>query len=157
MLVDDPIAPVGLLSGPSPPMNHPRLVPPLDSPPPIPSSGTCPACGRPDALRTARTETGRHTRCRFTFEGSCTWEGIDRPFRRPRGDAMPTAFVERLGRIAERVIEECVESGDGTATARIDPQFATTLRSAIRRAAREREVQVRTTHVGDGRVEVRLA
>lgn len=138
-------------------MNVPRLVPSPDNSAPVPTSGPCPSCGRPDALRTSRTDTGRQTRCRYTFDGLCDWEGVERPFRRPRSDSMPPAFVERLGRIAARVVEECVASDDGTATAAIDPQFVTALRSAIRRAARDRHVQVRTNHAGGGRVEVRLA
>jgi len=66
---------------------------------------------------------------------------------------MPAPFVERLARIAERVVEECVERG--AATARIDPQYAESMRAAIRRVARDRDLQVRTNHVGDGRIEVR--
>jgi hypothetical protein len=137
-------------------MNLPRLVPASNDPTPISLAGPCPTCGRSDALRTARTETGRHVRCRFTFDGLCDWEGLDRPFRRPAADSMPTPFVERLARIAERVVDETVADEDGQATARIDTQYVPALRSAIRRAARDRDLQVRTTHTGDGRVEVRL-
>lgn len=79
---------------------------------------------------------------------------MDRPFRRPVADSMPSPFTERLGRIAERVVDECAESG--SATARIDIQYVTALRSAVRRVARDRDLQVRTVHVGDGRVQVRV-
>ena len=136
-------------------MNRPRLVPQAPEPAPVPVTGPCPSCGRPDALRTTRTETGRWVSCRFVPEGTCGWEGAERPFRRPSGDSMPGPFVERLARIADRVVDECLE--DGSATARIDPQYVTALRSAIRRIARDRDVQVRTAHVGDGRIEVRTA
>lgn len=100
-------------------------------------------------------ETGRRTSCRHAEESAelCDWEGVERPFRRPESDSMPSPFVERLGRIAERVVEEC--AARGSATARIDPQYVTAMRSAVRRAARDRDLQVRTTHVGDGRVEIR--
>ncbi len=120
-----------------------------------PTSGPCPQCGRPDALRTTRTDTGRRTACRFAAEDEslCRWEGAERPFRRPVGDTMPAPFVERLARIATRVVAECAASG--SATARIDPQYVTAMRSAVRQAARDRDLQVRTHHVGDGRVEVR--
>jgi hypothetical protein len=140
-------------------MNRSRLVPQgFDHAreAPFPTTGVCPACGRPDALRTARTDDGRRVTCRFAdgADATCDWPGVDRPFRRPSGDALPGAFVERLGRIAERVVDECV--AEGSATARIDPQYVTSMRSALRRAARDRDVQVRTTHVGDGRIEVKV-
>lgn len=138
-------------------MNLPRLVPPSNEPAPVSVAGPCPGCGRPDALRTARTDSGRQIRCRFTFDGLCEWPGVDRPFRRPAGDSMPSPFVERLARIAGRVVDECLADPDGVAAARIDPQYVTALRSAVRRVARDRDLQVRTTHAGDGRVEVRLA
>lgn len=138
-------------------MNLPRLVPASNDPAPISLAGPCPGCGRSDALRTARTETGRHVRCRFAFDGLCDWEGVDRPFRRPAGSSMPSPFVERLGRIAERVVDEAIADPDGRSIGRIDVQYVPALRSAVRRVARDRDLQVRTTHVGEGRIEVRLA
>jgi len=139
-------------------MHRSRLVPQEPDPgrdAATPTSGACPECGRPDALRTTRVENGRRVACRFATGPSklCAWEGAERPFRRPSGDSMPSPFVERLGRIAERVVEECVATG--SATARIDPQYVTAMRSAVRRAARDRDLQVRTTHVGDGRLDIR--
>lgn len=137
-------------------MQRSRLVPPLPGTRrEVPTSGPCPACGRPDALHTTRVESGRRVSCRHAErgDGSCSWPGVERPFRRPTSDAMPAPFVERLARIAERVVEECVERG--AATARIDPQYAESMRAAIRRVARDRDLQVRTNHVGDGRIEVR--
>ncbi len=137
-------------------MQRPRLVTPLpDRAREVPTSGPCPACGRPDALHATRIETGRWISCRHSErgDGSCDWPGAERPFRRPRADALPAPFVERLARIAERVVEECGERG--ASTARIDPQYVESMRAAIRRSARDRDLQVRTNHVGDGRIEVR--
>lgn len=112
-------------------------------------------CDRPESLRVTRTENGRLYRCRHALEGDCTFEGIERPFRRAAVEHMSAAFAERLARIAERVVDDCAQSGE--ATARVDPTMVTPLRSAVRRAARERGMQVRTAHVGDGRIEIRTA
>lgn len=133
-------------------------MPHIPSPPapgPTPVGSTCPVCQRPEALRVTRTDTGRTYRCRYATEGDCTFEGIERPFRRATVEHMSAAFAERLARIAVRVVDDCERSGE--AVARVDPTMVTPLRSAIRRAAREREMQVRTAHVGDGRIEIRIA
>lgn len=122
---------------------------------PTPVGSTCPVCERPESLRVTRTDTGRVYRCRFASEGECTFEGIERPFRRAAVEHMSAAFAERLARIAERVVEDCAKSGE--ATARVDTTMVTPLRAAVRRAARDRGMQVRTVHVGDGRVEIRTA
>lgn len=112
-------------------------------------------CQRPESLKVTRTESGRTYRCRFALKGECTFEGIERPFRRAPVERMSAAFAERLARIADRVVEDCQTSGE--AVARVDPGLVTPLRSAVRRAARDRGMQVRTAHVGDGRVEIRTA
>jgi hypothetical protein len=116
---------------------------------------TCPDCHRPDALRVSRTATGRAYRCRFAEAGDCGFEGFERPFRRGPVERMSAAFTERLARIAERVVDDC--QAHGHATARVDPAMAPALRSAVRRVARDRGMQVRTSHEGDGRIEIRVA
>jgi hypothetical protein len=122
--------------------------------PSLPPGTTCPACQRPEALRVTRTETGRLYRCRFAERGECSFGGFERPFRRAPVERTTAAFAERLGRIAERVVDDCETSGE--AVARVDPAMVTALRAAVRRSARERGIQVRTAHVGDGRVEIRV-
>lgn len=122
---------------------------------PSPLGSNCPVCERPESLRVTRTDTGRTYRCRYAIEGDCTFEGIERPFRRAAVEHMSAAFAERLARIAERVVADCATTGE--ATARVDPTMVTPLRSAVRRAARERGMQVRTVHVGEGRIEIRTA
>ena len=121
--------------------------------PPAPGT-TCPACQRPDALRVTRTETGRVYRCRYAEVDECSFGGYERPFRRAPMERTTAAFAERLARIADRVVEECEQRGE--AVARVDPAMATALRAAVRRSARERGIQVRTAHIGDGRVEIRV-
>jgi hypothetical protein len=101
-----------------------------------------------------RTSTGRFYRCRFAEIGECTFAGYERPFRRAPVERMTAAFAERLARIAQRVVDDCERSGE--AVARVDPTLVTALRSAVRRSARERGMQVRTAHLGDGRVEIRV-
>lgn len=126
------------------------------SPVPVPPAGsTCPVCHRPDALRVTRTDSGRVYRCRHATLGECSFEGFERPFRRPPVERMSAAFAERLARIAERVVDDC--QAEGQATARVDPAMVTALRSAVRQAARGRGLQVRTNHTGDGRIEIRVA
>lgn len=122
---------------------------------PAPVGSTCPVCERPESLRVTRTDNGRLYRCRYALDGECTFEGIERPFRRATVEHMSAAFAERLARIAERVVDDCARTGE--ATARVDPTMVTPLRSAVRRVARDRGMQVRTAHVGDGRVEIRTA
>ncbi len=122
---------------------------------PAPVGSTCPVCERPESLRVTRTDTGRTYRCRFALDGDCSFQGIERPFRRATVEHMSAAFAERLARIAERVVDDC--QNEGEATARVDTTMVTPLRSAIRRAARERGMAVRTVHVGDGRIEIRTA
>lgn len=123
---------------------------------PVPPAGsTCPECRRPDALRVTRTSTGRVYRCRFAGAGSCGFEGVERPFSRAPVERMSAAFAERLVRIAERVVDDCETEGE--ALARVDPTMVGALRAAVRRVARDRGLQVRTTHLGDGRVEIRTA
>ena len=133
-------------------MSH---LPPPPSSGPSPVGSTCPVCQRPESLRVSRTDSGRIYRCRFAIVGSCTFEGIERPFSRAPVERMSAAFAERLARIADRVVDDCEQSGE--AVARVDPGLVTPLRSAVRRAARERGMQVRTAHVGDGRIEIRTA
>ncbi|MGY6500280.1 MAG: hypothetical protein ACXIVQ_05195 [Acidimicrobiales bacterium] len=130
-----------------------RFTPPIIEPTLSPVGSTCPVCRRPEALRTTRTASGRQYRCRFAETGDCSWEGAERPFRRAPVERMSAAFAERLAKIAERVVDECHEAGD--AVARVDPTLVTALRAAIRRAARARGMQVRTAHLGDGRIEIR--
>jgi hypothetical protein len=136
-------------------MTQPHRIPnPAPTPAP-PVGSTCPVCHRPDSLRATRTQGGRWYRCRFAEVGECSFEGVERLFRRAPVERMTAAFAERLARIAERVVDDCEITGE--ATARVDPGLVTALRSAVRRAARDRGLQVRTTHVGDGRVEVRVS
>ena len=130
--------------------------PPNQGPSPVPAAGsTCPACQRQDALRVTRTDSGRVYRCRYAADGECAFEGFERPFRRAPVERTSAAFAERLAKIAERVVDDCHHSGE--AVARVDPTMVTALRSAVRRAARERGMQVRTNHLGDGRIEIRVA
>lgn len=131
-----------------------RFTPPIIEPTLSPIGNTCPVCRRPEALRTTRTATGRTYRCRFTESGECSWEGAERPFRRAPVERMSAAFAERLAKIADRVVTDC--EGTGEAIARVDPTLVTALRAAVRRAARDRGLQVRTAHLGDGRIEVRV-
>ena len=101
-----------------------------------------------------RTETGRVYRCRFADIGECSFAGFERPFRRAPVERTSAAFAERLARIASRVVDDCERAGE--AVARVDQTMVTALRSAVRRSARERGMQVRTAHLGDGRVEIRV-
>lgn len=102
-----------------------------------------------------RTESGRVYRCRYASVGECSFEGFERPFRRAPVERMSAAFAERLARIAERVVDDCESSG--AAVARVDPAMVAALRAAVRRTARDRDLQVRTNDLGDGRVEIRVA
>lgn len=136
-------------------MNIPHRLPNANVPvAATPAGTTCPSCQRQDALRVTRTETGRLYRCRYAASGDCTFAGFERPFRRAPVERMTAAFAERLARIAERVVDDCERSD--VAVARVDPAMVPALRSAVRRSARERGIQVRTAHLGDGRVEIRV-
>ncbi len=102
-----------------------------------------------------RTATGRVYRCRFAASGDCGFEGVERPFSRAPVERTSAAFAERLVRIAERVVDDC--QSHGHATARVDPTMVGALRAAVRRVSRDRGMQVRTIHLGDGRVDIRNA